>query len=898
MRRLAGSLRSISLASLGLGVSTFCGTAFAADNGPAAAPDAVAVTAADQQHLAIALRLAAPAVQVNRHILLVDTSASQSGIYRQRTLQAVRSVLQGLPQGSQVRLVAADSSVSVMTPEFVSLDSPQLSAALNRLSLRTPMGATDLAAALRSSLQGVSESAVSIAYIGDGMSAGDMLSGTDLSALVTDLQTSGAAFHAMLLGPRVDAQLSGILANQTGGSLQQLQNDDVASVAGLMAGQLQQGPVLVRDLRSNTAGVSLTAPAAVALRSNRHTLVYGAGAVPAVLEVTGTINGKSQTWKVAGGALRQGGSEIGVLARKAQQTQGLNSPYLGLEGLAAASGDFTSLIGESIAAAEVLSQQGQKLQALEIVSQARLLDSGNVRLTALETALLDETGKADRLGPPSVDEGDALSKTEVRGEILTQRMVQSVNAAIDEADRVAAEQPEYAMTLLKDVLEAVRSSREIAPEKRQELERRVVAAYTRVDSARQTNEIRQLQLSETRANLEAQRERLAQVNLEEQRLRTLIDQVRGLLERARRGDVNAYEDAEAVSREALRDEPGNGTATAALVMSEASGQLQKAYDLINLRNDRFLETLYQVELSHVPFPDEPPVQYPPADVWRALTIKRKEKYKSLSLRSIKPVEEWLEKKLDEPLPRALSYPGDNSLGEILRFIADAYTAEGPYTMRIILDESDPDLGDKPTFLDDTQVADVDLAGITMRNALELIFAKVKDQELTVMIKNEVMMVTTVATAESEENLVTRIYDVADLVVITMPGMGGGMGSMGGSSTKMCVAVYEAVAGASDEISCPRGTVLEIIKEVDQDWIIVRDPKTGKTEHVSSNIVDIRLRDDLERLKKMRAHRGVRHDRSHRDDGVPSRAERRYSPPACTARYPRRSESSACPFSSM
>ena len=65
MRRLAGSLRSISLASLGLGVSTFCGTAFAADNGPATAPDAVAVTAADQQHLAIALRLAAPAVQVH-----------------------------------------------------------------------------------------------------------------------------------------------------------------------------------------------------------------------------------------------------------------------------------------------------------------------------------------------------------------------------------------------------------------------------------------------------------------------------------------------------------------------------------------------------------------------------------------------------------------------------------------------------------------------------------------------------------------------------------------------------------------------------------------------------------------------------------------------------------------
>ena len=38
----------------------------------------------------------------------------------------------------------------------------------------------------------------------------------------------------------------------------------------------------------------------------------------------------------------------------------------------------------------------------------------------------------------------------------------------------------------------------------------------------------------------------------------------------------------------------------------------------------------------------------------------------------------------------------------------------------------------------------------------------------------------------------------------------------------------------------------------------RDPKDGKAYHVTSNVVDIRLRDDLERLKKIRAHRGVRH----------------------------------------
>ena len=44
------------------------------------------------------------------------------------------------------------------------------------------------------------------------------------------------------------------------------------------------------------------------------------------------------------------------------------------------------------------------------------------------------------------------------------------------------------------------------------------------------------------------------------------------------------------------------------------------------------------------------------------------------------------------------------------------------------------------------------------------------------------------------------------------------------------------------------------------WFLNRqkDPKTGKTEHLSSNAVDVKLRDDLERLKKIRAHRGVRH----------------------------------------
>ena len=251
------------------------------------------------------------------------------------------------------------------------------------------------------------------------------------------------------------------------------------------------------------------------------------------------------------------------------------------------------------------------------------------------------------------------------------------------------------------------------------------------------------------------------------------------MNRARHGDVYAYEQAQVVARTALDTEPGNGTATAALVMSVANDHLSRAYRLVHLRHNRFLETLYQVELSHVPFPDEPPVLYPPADVWRALTIARKKKYKSVALRSEKPVEIWLEEKLDEPIPD-LAYPGEESLSVILQYIADYYTDLGPHTMRILPDVSDPEIDDIK-YLESVNVTDVDLKGITLRNALKLMFAQVKDQELTFLIKNEVMLITTVATAESEVNLVTRIYDVADLVVPTIVQQGGGQqgGGQGG-----------------------------------------------------------------------------------------------------------------------
>ena len=45
-----------------------------------------------------------------------------------------------------------------------------------------------------------------------------------------------------------------------------------------------------------------------------------------------------------------------------------------------------------------------------------------------------------------------------------------------------------------------------------------------------------------------------------------------------------------------------------------------------------------------------------------------------------------------------------------------------------------------------------------------------------------------------------------------------------------------------------------------NWFLNRqkDIVDGKSSHILSNVIDQKMRDDLERLKKIRSHRGLRH----------------------------------------
>ncbi|NLS94449.1 MAG: hypothetical protein GXX96_20015, partial [Planctomycetaceae bacterium] len=61
-----------------------------------------------------------------------------------------------------------------------------------------------------------------------------------------------------------------------------------------------------------------------------------------------------------------------------------------------------------------------------------------------------------------------------------------------------------------------------------------------------------------------------------------------------------------------------------------------------------VDKLYQVEKAHFPFPDEPPIVYPPAEVWEQLAQRRHDRYRSLDLAYPNTGEGRIRAALDEP----------------------------------------------------------------------------------------------------------------------------------------------------------------------------------------------------------------------------------------------------------
>jgi hypothetical protein len=177
--------------------------------------------------------------------------------------------------------------------------------------------------------------------------------------------------------------------------------------------------------------------------------------------------------------------------------------------------------------------------------------------------------------------------------------------------------------------------------------------------------------------------------------------------------------------------------------------------------------LYLVELAHVPFPDEPPIQWPSAQVWRALTERRK-KWAQVDLRSESKPEQRISQALDEPVEFQVE---PQSLKEAIEFIG------ARYSIPIVIDQKALDDAN----VDTSGEVKGNFPGIKLRNLFKLLLEQMS-APLTYVIEDEVLKITTVDKAN--EKLSIRMYPVGDLIMgpqqlQALAGRGGGVGGMGG-----------------------------------------------------------------------------------------------------------------------
>ena len=249
---------SVIFASVGLvaGVASVASNLWA-DGGPAAKEPAVSVYQYSapnaDPYFALALQANArqlPASHVADHVILVDTSASQSGAYRKRAMEIVNGFLAGLGENDRVKLFAIDVKAQPMMEEFASPRSEASRQACDALATRVPLGATHLLAGLKTGLAALpADRNGSIIYIGDGMSAAQLATPAEVGRLAGDLRSRHIAVHSFAVGPQTDIELLGTLAQQTGGVIlfDNRKSDSPPHVDGATLATAVKAPVAYPD---------------------------------------------------------------------------------------------------------------------------------------------------------------------------------------------------------------------------------------------------------------------------------------------------------------------------------------------------------------------------------------------------------------------------------------------------------------------------------------------------------------------------------------------------------------------------------------------------------------------------------------------------------------------------
>ncbi len=738
---------------------------------------------------------AAVAVQLNEEVarektspeqllIMVDTSASAVGEYRKQSMTVVTSLLKQLSPNTRVAVWAIDVEQTPLTKGFVSHSQENIAEVQSKLLKRIPAGATNFSAALENGLKSFNpDQTAAMVYIGDGYSAARLISPEKLTKLVKQFSESQIPVNSYAIGAQKDLQLLGILAIRSGGVVL----EDAAQVSSEKAATQLAQIVSEKVWYPNTLQVSdnlqILPATALPVRADRSTIYLArirGNQKQASVSLSDANNSASIPFDLAKSPA--GHVAIRALYLRAKEDAGLSVPTAGEVILQAAQMRFKQQVASLLAQANQAVKRSDAENAVNLskrllqfdpsnkaagkmatIYQVAMLQPKEAKAPAIVTEL-DELEKK-RTDAPSNVENDLIEKFKNRSIIAGEKLSLQVDQAVQEARGLTERDPVAALSVLKGIQGMIRNANDINPEIRNQLARKVGHVILEVRARKEKIDNDRVRYERQLAEQEARRRVIEDMTLDEERLEQLIDQVRALIDAGKHGNSPAYADAQEVSKVAVDLAPSSGTAMVARITSVAAKHLEDARFLRLLRADRFLETLTEVEFSHVAFPDEPPVRYPPAPVWKALTERRK-KWASVDLKDDSPTERLIREALQEDTEFNFV---DTPLVDALQIIGEQHGINiRPDTL--VLEEAGV-----PT----DEPVNLIISGISLKSALKIMLENMPNEDLTWVVEDEVMKITT--TTKADEITPTRVYPVADLVipVQTLGGQGGFGGQQGG-----------------------------------------------------------------------------------------------------------------------
>jgi hypothetical protein len=754
-------------------------------------------------YFALSLRptIAADANRPHEIVVLVDTSASQAGDYRRNSLSALDAYLAGLQPTDRVRLLAVDVNALPLTETFVSVDSPEMKAAIEKLHRRVPLGSTDMVTALQATIDsfgadnGADREAI---YIGDGISTGGFVGTEDARRLIGGLVERQVPFSSFAVGPKTDGVFLAALANQTGGVLA-IDGDQVTplQVGRYLASATHETVAWPKQVQWPAEFVQVYPNQLPPLRGDRDTIVIGTKAGDQAkfnVAVTADIDGRAVEFlfDAEDSAPSDDNAYLATLVDAARADGGLSLPTVGSEGLKQTHVMLQLAVHNLNKLGANARNTGNFGQAAQLAQAALAIDPNNdvaqavhrdaqagekqLRLVAdtnepneaavAQVPLRDQPlrGDGDGVsvggGEAAVDPDGAFLDTFARErQIMAQKTEADVLNALNDARTTMQVDPQAAIDNLKLMRQQVDSSPDLDPTLRTQLLSQIESALRDAATRHIVHEEEIVNRGQLAAAA-AERERvLNELFLRDQKLEQLMARFDSLMHEER------YFDAEQVAFIARDISPSNPVMTSAVLTSRTAGYFAESAALREARHRGVVDMLASAERSHVPTSDEPPILYPDPEVWQALTERRKQ-WKQVDLAQSGPAEERILSALDEPTELEFI---ETPLSDVIEYLKDRHKIEIQIDKKALEDAG---------VTSDTPVT-WNLRGIKLKSALKLMLGEL---ELTYVIENEVLSITT--SEEANSTLKTKVYPVADLVLpiprIALGAAGSGGGGFGGA----------------------------------------------------------------------------------------------------------------------